>query len=188
MERPDMDRQRGLARSSNERGAILVTSLLLLLVLTVLGVSMMKMTNMQERMSGNTRDMNLALQAAEAGLRDGESQIDPFTIINVPTPTGGFGCVICQPGALPIAIDNPTLFDWAMNGILYGSASGRPAIFGLTDQPRYKIEEIAFIEDSLINGQEYYEDGRFFYQVSARSSGASGLANVVLQSTYARPK
>jgi type IV pilus assembly protein PilX len=183
-----MRSQHDKPQRSTQRGAILVTSLLLLLVLTVLGVSMMKMTNMQERMSGNTREMNLALQYAEAGLRDGESRIDPFTIVNVPTPTGGLGCVICQPGALPIAIDNPTLFDWAINGILYGSASLRPAIVGLTDQPRYKIEEIAFIEDSLINGQEYYEDGRFFYQVSARSTGVSGLANVVLQSTYARPK
>ena len=53
-ESPSFARQR-------QRGAILVTSLLLLIVLTVLGVAMMRMTNMQERMAGNTRDVNLGV-------------------------------------------------------------------------------------------------------------------------------
>ncbi len=57
-----------------ERGAILVTSLLLLVILTVLGVAIMKLTNMQERMAGNTRDVNLALQGAEAALRQAEAE------------------------------------------------------------------------------------------------------------------
>lgn len=172
-----------------QRGAILVTSLLLLLVLTVLGIAMMKMTNMQERMAGNTRDMNMALQGAEAGLRSGEDQIDPTRPGNsiLDPATSIAGCEICQPGVLPIALDRPSVFDWSTEGHEFGVVGSRE-FPELAEDPQYTVEEIAFIEDSLINGHEYYEDGRVFYQVSAHSSGASGLANVVLQSTYARPK
>jgi type IV pilus assembly protein PilX len=173
-----------------QRGAILVTSLLLLLVLTVLGVTMMKMTNMQERMAGNTRDISLALQGAEAALRDGERILDPFmpAIAGVSLlPTGALSCMVCQPGALPLDIANPGAFDWNANGQQYGD-DGVQEFPGLAEDPQFKVTEIAFIEDSYLNGQDYFEDGRSFYQVTAHSSGASGLANVVLQSTYARPR
>ena len=58
---------------THQRGAILVTSMLLLLVLTIIGITAMQMTRMQERMAGNTRDLNLAFQGSEAGLRNGEA-------------------------------------------------------------------------------------------------------------------
>jgi type IV pilus assembly protein PilX len=177
-----------------QRGAILVTSLLLLMVLTVLGIATMKMTNMQERMAGNTRDLNLALQGSEAALRDGESTIDPFlNPVPVPLPSSLMGCAICQPGTLPLGIENPGVFDWNANAQEYGvdgvAELSDPALDGhLAEEPRYTIAEIAFIEDSLLNGHDYYEDGLFFYQLTARSTGASGMANVVLQSTFARPQ
>ena len=44
----------------------------MLLVMTVLGVSAMRNTTLQERMAGNLRDSNLAFQSAERALREGE--------------------------------------------------------------------------------------------------------------------
>jgi len=176
-----------IRRVHRQGGAILVTSLLLLLVLTVLGVTMMKMTNMQERMSGNTRDLNVAFQAAEAALRDGERILDPFVNANIPALTGGAGCVVCEPGALPIGIDVPGEFDWDANGQEYGE-DGTQEFDDLDEDPRFTIEEAAYIPDDMSRGHNYGMDGRFFYQVSARSTGISGQANVVLQTTYARPR
>jgi type IV pilus assembly protein PilX len=170
-----------------QRGAILVTSMLLLLVLTVLGIAMIKMTNMQERMSGNTRDLNVALQAAEAALRDGERILDPFINANIPPLTSGGGCLICEPGALPIAIDVPGEYDWAADANEYG-VDGTQEFEDLAEDPYFTIEETAFVADDLGRGINYGMDGRFFYQVSARSTGISGLTNVVLQTTYARPR
>jgi type IV pilus assembly protein PilX len=173
---------------ARQNGAILVTSMLLLLVLTVLGITMMKMTNMQERMASNVRDSNMALQGAEAALRFAEDSISPFIHAAPPAAaTSGVGCDICQPGTLPLDIAERGVFDWENDAHEYG-VTGTHELTNLHKDPEYTIEEIAFIEDSLINGQEYYEDGRFFYQVTAHSSGASGLANVVLQSTFARPR
>ncbi|KDE39704.1 Type IV fimbrial biogenesis protein PilX [Nitrincola lacisaponensis] len=55
-----------------QAGSALIVSLLFLLILTILGVAGIQTTSMQERMSGNMRDRNMAFQAAEAALRGGE--------------------------------------------------------------------------------------------------------------------
>ena len=39
------------------------------------GITAMQVTRMEERMAGNSRDVNLAFQGAEAGLRDSEARI-----------------------------------------------------------------------------------------------------------------
>lgn len=166
-----------------QRGAILVTSLLLLIILTVLGVAMMRMTSMQERMAGNTRDMNLALQGAEAALRDGEDRLSPVNLVNRPVALAGAGCEFCTRNALPIAIDDPTQFDWT-TAQEYG-VDGAQDIDGLAEDPRYTIAEIGFVLDNRLTGQDP-PIGRDFYQITGRSTGASGQANAVLQTTFPR--
>lgn len=170
-----------------QSGAILVTSLLLLIVLTVLGVAMMRMTNMQERMAGNTRDVNLSLQAAEAALRDGEARI-----LALPDKDQGVsfavdpGCVVCQRNTLPVAIFDEGQYDWRTLGQEYG-ASGTKDISELARDPRYVIGELGFVRDDLGEGCcDYYVSGRDFYQVTGFSSGATDLTNTVLQTTFPR--
>lgn len=60
---------------SQQRGAVLLVSLIMLLLLTILGAAAMRDTNLQERMAGNMRDHNLAFQAAEAALRFAEQEV-----------------------------------------------------------------------------------------------------------------
>ena len=169
----------------HQSGAILITSLLLLLVLTVLGVVMMQTTRMQERMAGATRDLSLSVQGAESGLRYGESVVSALA---APDGTSTLPCTVCQPGTLPVAIYDPAQFDWTANAAKYGvggPAVTMPSSAGLNDVPRYTVESLGFVRDSLNEGQEPPE-GRDFFQISSRSTGATGLANTVLQSTYAR--
>ena len=64
-----------------ERGAVLIVTLLFLVVLTMLGVTAMTSTTMEERMAGNTRDASLALQAAEAALRDARRDISGIPLV-----------------------------------------------------------------------------------------------------------
>ncbi len=61
---------------NNQRGAILIIALIMLLLLTIIGLSSMRGTSLQESMAGNLRDSNLAFQAAEAALRQGEGMVD----------------------------------------------------------------------------------------------------------------
>lgn len=61
--------------SSREHGFVLATVLIFLVILTLLGLAAMRDSTMQERMAGNQRDRNLALQAAELALRDAERDL-----------------------------------------------------------------------------------------------------------------
>jgi type IV pilus assembly protein PilX len=59
----------------NNRGAVLFIGLMLLLILTVLGLSASNVSIMQERMAGNVTDYNVAFQDAEETLREIENRI-----------------------------------------------------------------------------------------------------------------
>jgi type IV pilus assembly protein PilX len=169
---------------ARQSGAALIVSLLLLLVLTVLGVVMMQTSRMQERMAGNTRDLNMALQGAEAGLRYGEAVVSAYT--GLPDTTGSIPCTVCQQGTLPVAIYDPAQFDWLANAQKYGTGTIKAVLSPpLAIVPRYTIEDAGFQPYSLNTGQGD-DDGRDFYQVTSYSTGLSGKAAIVLQSTYAR--
>ena len=57
-------------------GAVLIISLIFLLLMTIIGVTSIQTSTLQERMAGNVRDHNRALQAAEMALRTGEVWLD----------------------------------------------------------------------------------------------------------------
>jgi type IV pilus assembly protein PilX len=176
--------KRIISNRARQSGAILIISLLLLLVLTVLGVVMMQTTQMQERMAGNTRDLNMALQGAESGLRYAEAVVAAFPAL--PDTTGTLPCTVCQKGTLPVAIYDPTQFNWTANATSYGQGGVAATLVpNLLVNPMYTTEDLGFVPDSLDTGQDAPE-GRDFFQLSSRSTGATGLAGTVLQSTYAR--
>ena len=146
---------------------------------------MMRMTNMQERMAGNMRDVNVSLQGAEAGLRAGEARLTALTARPDSVSAGvDPNCAICQVNTLPVAIHDSTQYDWLTRAQEYG-VSGEKDITELLEDPRYVISELAWVRDSLGEGMEE-RTGRDFYQVTAFSSGTTGLTNTVLQSTFPR--
>ncbi|MEG5264729.1 PilX N-terminal domain-containing pilus assembly protein [Pseudomonas sp. JDS28PS106] len=58
-----------------QRGMVLLVSLVFLLLLTMLGISSMQNATMQEKMAGSVTLRNKSFQMAEAALRMGESRI-----------------------------------------------------------------------------------------------------------------
>lgn len=60
---------------SRERGAALIVALLLLTIVSLLATSAWQLGMQEERMVGHQRDRGLAFEAAEAALRDGESDV-----------------------------------------------------------------------------------------------------------------
>src|SRR5688572_33183181 len=63
-----------------ERGAVLIVALLFLVMLTMLGITAMTGTTMEERMAGNARDNSVAFQAAEAALRDARRDLGEWAV------------------------------------------------------------------------------------------------------------
>ena len=66
---------RSLVTVRRQKGITLIVGLILLLVMTMLGLTAVQVTTQQERMAGNLRDRNIAFQAAESALREGESAL-----------------------------------------------------------------------------------------------------------------
>ncbi|BCR04651.1 hypothetical protein DESUT3_17200 [Desulfuromonas versatilis] len=156
----------------DQRGAVLVTGLVLMLVLTLLGLAAMQSTTLQEKMAGNLSNRNVAFQAAEAALREGETFLGGAT--------------------LPAFDGNGGLYQPAVNvfGLGWDAADSRPysgVLGGVAAQPRYIVEELGPLESSsmsLTAGTAVSEDT--LYRVTARGVGGAGAAEVILQSTYLR--
>ena len=164
-----------------QRGAALITALLLLVVLTILGISVMQMSRVQEKMAGSTRDINIGFETAEGALRNAEAyiRIQPDRLewgpdVAYPARTDDLG-----------DLANQNSDWWAANGKAFKDGSGGQ-MTGVADNPRYVIEQIAILSEVLDAGSDPGNPRRTFYRVTARSTGASGLSNTIVQSTFAR--
>lgn len=62
-----------LNKIRHQQGAALVVSLVILLVMTIISVTALRSTSMDEKMTSNTRQRQIAFNAAEAALRDAEA-------------------------------------------------------------------------------------------------------------------
>ena len=71
-----------------QRGAVLIISLVLLVVLTLLGVSVMNMTQLEERMAANVQELNQSFHTAETGLSQAYSDTSNWNPSQDITVTG----------------------------------------------------------------------------------------------------
>lgn len=159
----------------NERGAALIVALIFLLVLTLLGVGAMRTTNMQERMAGNLRDSNLAFQAAESALREGEQFLQQATL---PVFAGTSGLLQRDDDAGQASFWKT--FNWAGNSI------DGTAISGVAAAPQFVIEELPPVPAPGGSLRFGALPETAFYRVTARAVGGTTDAVSVLQITYRR--
>ncbi len=178
-----------MKNSNKQSGAVLVVSLIILLLLTMLGVTSMESTVLQEKMAGNSNDYNRALQAAEVGLREGENWISDLS--SAPAASG-------SPTSTEVwFLDGPaetgytTMWwdhvhqadvDWWPNNAVQSTAT----LENVTTEPYYVNEELSFVKDSLTVGTSADTSGRSVFRVTSRGSGGNDLTVVLLQSTYSR--
>lgn len=89
--------------NQQQKGAVLIIALIFMLILSLIGVSSMQGTTLQEKMSGNLRDQYSAFNAAEAALREGERQarIDYFNdALDEDNPgSGNYAASLAMPSA-----------------------------------------------------------------------------------------
>jgi type IV pilus assembly protein PilX len=83
--RPTIQPTHSLARE-RQRGLALIFSMMILVVLTILGVSAMRTSALQQLMASNTQETMRAFQAADSGLDRGMNQIKTST----PADPGSF--------------------------------------------------------------------------------------------------
>ena len=167
---------------SNQRGVALFISLVLLLVLTIIGVSSVQSTSLEVRMARNAHDGALAFQAAESALRQAEDALETIGLNPASfTSQGTNGLWSIAPFG-----DAPR---WSDDTVWSGSTSAvvSDAIVGVSEQPRYIIEFVSTIERvenaSSIDEQPVIRTFNIF-RITARGVGGSGNARVLLQSSF----
>ncbi len=164
-------------------GAVLVISLLILLVLTILGMSAMGTAGLEEKMAGNARAKDLSFQAAESGLRAGEARFQSggAWALTIPTVGGTGADKIWAKDATGISAADPrTASWWSANAIALAGNFGDP-----DPDPRYVIEEYGFVPDPPYSPEARANRiGWFYFRVTAH--GVVGNTATVLQSVYAK--
>ena len=180
--------------SADQRGAVLVVSLLLLLVMTVLALSASQATRMQERMAGNTRDYDLAFQSAEAALRTAERLIDDTALTSAPFPCSSGRCRVFELNVVPDDTAYRPVSWWDANAWSYASdntwnptpGSGISGTGLARRDPQFFVEEVEEVADSLTIPPTGPPPSRIFYRITSSAQGGTDTAQVVLQSTFAR--
>ncbi len=181
-----------------QHGVSLITTLLFTVAALLLGVSVMGINVMQERMVGNSRDRDLAFQAAEAALRDAELDVNVNVADDTPfvdTCDAGL-CTAPSQRTLPSAlqalpVEQQPGFDWdsTANTRRYGAYTNFTAFPNVSTQPVYVIERLGTMAmppgESLVLGDEASVPRRA-YRITARATGARPETVVTLQSIYYR--
>lgn len=117
---------------TDQHGLVLVSSLLLLLVVTILAVSMFRSFGLDEKIAGNSRDKQLALQAAQSAEQAAENwlqtnlTLSPAAQNNLPNPLPTVACTTAvvaytATGSNPICsnpLASPSTLPWAA-GVTY---------------------------------------------------------------------
>lgn len=163
-----------------QQGATLAVALILLLVITLLGMSAIQMTQMQEKMSANLEDKTQAFNAAESALIAGENWV--LSLTSEPTVVASCGTPPCIRTPYSIDFTTQTNAWWLTNGASYTSSLKNIATPG-----RYVVEFIQYVSDSpMVGNSTTTIKGIFYYQVTARGTGATDNAVSIIQTVVAR--
>ena len=165
-------------QAGNQKGAALIIGLVLLISLTIIGISVLGTTSLEHRMAGNMADQNLAFNAAEAVARVVTAQA-----ANV---NGGMERVCANlnvPGCIANGLpenwwDNADQNWWAANAI--SATNFMPPINGVSTQPQIVIEVIPDLDPDVGHGRRTFIE---YVRLTSRGTGASNNTEVVIQQT-----
>lgn len=161
-----------------QQGVALIISLILLVVMTLLGISVIRSVTTEERMAGNSYNRNVSFQAVDAALRTIEIQIEAIK----PTPTAGCALVsslmVCAP---PASGTTPRWLDSSFTSWQNGSEIGNGS---LAITPQYFVEYLG-ATFACNPGSPSDPNNCKRYRVTAKSPSSDGRSPVMLQSIYA---
>jgi type IV pilus assembly protein PilX len=172
---------------SKQQGIVLVIGLIMLTVMTLLAVTSIQSSGLQELMSNNTKDKVIAFEAAESAIRAAEAYLDAQGAINI----GAFDNDESD-GLLANLYDeawSEASIDWV--GI-NSDAIEVDVMGGVTSMPRYVIQHIGPVVpdvDEQLNVDNSYGSAATdsiieMFKITARGTGGSNNTVVVLEAMY----
>ena len=190
-----------------QTGIVLVSSLLLLLVVTIMALSIFRSFGLQERIAGNTRDKQRALQIAESVQQYAEVWIANSSGAPVAVATGIASSAdslcaasVTMPTAPQICVNNLTSLGVSVtnapwvNGGQYIGVQYTPPGMSVTptlvtgsitndlyfNQPAFYITDLGAPAGSLVAGAGSKGE---VYKIDAYASGVSATTIAVVEST-----
>ena len=175
-------------RGSRQRGVVLVISLMMLLVLTLIGLAATRGTALEQRMTANQNDREVAFEAAEAALRYGEGTLSAPTTPSYTANTAGayYKSTMTTTGANAQVWWNPSFWSGAGNMGTYGGGI-QPTPYSA---PQYYVVEYnaATAAQTQTTGQSLGQGAQDKFQtifyIYARGVGVTGNTSVILQSVF----
>jgi type IV pilus assembly protein PilX len=173
-------RKSSLAVRKTQQGVVLIISLIMLVLMTLIGITGIRLTSTQERMVGYAFDRAVSFQAAESTLREIEARIDAA---GPPRPASGVcqtfagSLKVCGPATVSIQRWNDTTFtDWTSASEV-GTGTAKIT-------PDYLVEYLGNTFPCDINTVTP-STNCLRYRITARAEKADERSRVMLQSIYA---
>ncbi len=172
-----------------QQGVALIMALVFLVLLTILGLTALNTTSLEEKMAGNVKDKNAAFQAAEAGISGAESWL--YNKIDRPQPNSSAGVYLYDSTAASAPWET---VNWSStsNLVVYPNNPDQTVSGGLTKvntQPKYIVEDMGdytFSGDSLNIPASYKGKGKTILRITAQGTGGTDAAVAMIQVTYGR--
>lgn len=189
------------APRNRQRGVVMIVGLVVLVLLSLLALESMRTATLEERMTGNTEDREIAFQIAEAALREaedllGQPMLPAFVAVGDPAAAGYYLADPPSPGSATVPI-------WLRPAGSAGAPVWRASAV-TADAPPAPIDRARaeFIIEQLESAEEATPGAslqadvaadsreRIIYRITARAWGAATVGqpapSVLLQSTFKR--
>jgi type IV pilus assembly protein PilX len=167
-----------------QQGVALVVALILLVVMTLVGLSGLRTVTLEERMTSHTFDRSISFQAAEAALKEAEAFVQGNQALPALQPVAGAACNpangVC--GA-PVPATEERWFDEPPLPSPWFSATALTN-GGISITPQYMIEYLGngfSCSPGVVGGATNCAR----YRITARSNAGADRSVVLLQSIYA---
>jgi type IV pilus assembly protein PilX len=160
---------------ARERGMVLITSVLLLVVVTILAIALFRSFGIDEKIAGNMREKQRALQAAMTAEEYAESWVlGPSVTAAITCATGPtISYTVGQVCTTASGLTNPVALPWP-TGITYTPPTMPTGSNGFANPPIYYITSL---------GPPASGTGTV-YQIDAAGYGGSANTAAVIESTF----
>jgi type IV pilus assembly protein PilX len=173
---------------NGQSGVVLLVSLIVLLLLTIIGVTAVQNATLDEKMAGNIHNHNLAFQAAESALLAGELYLSNTASPQFNCSNGLFKLHDANCDGNPETVDiweDATIWSAAAQPVKYNTDGGKSTLdlAQLSANPRYIIEEMPTICTTAVAPCPMANQQKT-YRITSRAAGGSAGAVVMLQSVF----
>jgi len=181
---------------AKQRGLVLVSSLLLLLVVTLMALAIFRSFGVEEKIAGNQREKQRALHAAESAqqfaewwLSSGTGTTTPIicnsVVVAAVGSTAGQVCANTLPSVAPNQNVANLPLPWAMGGATAGVAYAPPNMQFNSALPDFYAQTPMFYISYLgTTADSSTSNFKLLYQVDAVGYGANANTVAIVESTY----